>query len=251
MGLLKNIILKIKNFFSIGDDILSEDELINFIGMGENLKSPLEPEREIELLKLLELGDESVKTDLIEHNLRLVVFVAKKFIPTGHSIDDLISIGSIGLIKAVNSYKLDKNIKLATYATRCIENEILMYLRKTNKQKNEVSLDEPIKKSSEGTELYLSDVICGADSETMLKAIEDNIEHKLLMESIKKLSPREKEIMIMRFGLMDGEEQTQKDVADKLNISQSYISRLEKKIIDRLKKDLVKEKETRWVLVFL
>jgi len=241
MGIFKSIIDKIKNFFKDNDKDLSEDELINFIGMGENLKSPLEPERENELLRLLELGDESVKSDLIEHNLRLVVFVAKKFIPTGHNIDDLISIGSIGLIKAVNSYKLDKNIKLATYATRCIENEILMYLRKTNKQKNEVSLDEPIKKNSEGTELYLSDVLSGADSETMLKSIEENIEHKLLMNSIKKLSNREKEIMMLRFGLIDGEEQTQKDVADRLNISQSYISRLEKKIIDRLKKDLVKK----------
>ncbi len=240
MNFFKKLIVKIKQFFCSNGETLSEDEIINFIGMGESLKSPLEPEREYELLRLLELGDESVKSDLIEHNLRLVVFVAKKFIGTGHSIDDLISIGSIGLIKAINSYKLDKNIKLATYATRCIENEILMYLRKTSKQKNEVSLDEPIKKNSEGSELYLSDVICGMDSDAMLKVIEDNIEHKLLMESIKKLSPREKEIMMMRFGLIDGEEQTQKDVADKLNISQSYISRLEKKIIDRLKKDLIK-----------
>ncbi len=242
MGILKNIVKKIKKLFCIdsGDDLI-ENQIINFIGMGESLKSPLDPERETALLKLLELGDESVKTDLIEHNLRLVVFVAKKFIPTGHNIDDLISIGSIGLIKAVNSYKLDKNIKLATYATRCIENEILMYLRKTARQKNEVSLDEPIKKSSEGTELYLSDVLSGMDSETMLKEIEDNIEHKLLLESIKKLSPREKQIMMLRFGLIDGEEQTQKDVADKLSISQSYISRLEKKIIDRLKKEMIKK----------
>lgn len=236
--ILKNIIKKLKNFFSF-DDIELED-FIHFISNGESLPEPLSAEKEETLLKLLSLGDKSVKGELIEHNLRLVVFIAKKFIPTGHHIDDLVSIGSIGLIKAVNSYNLDKNIKLATYASRCIENEILMYLRKTAKLKNEVSLDEPVKKGYDGNEMYLSDLIPNAETDSVIKPYEQNEEKRLLIGLVKQLPAREEEIMCMRFGLEGYEEKTQKEVADFLGISQSYISRLEKKILSKLKKDLTK-----------
>lgn len=238
MKLLKKIINKIKDVFDF--DKLDVSELVAYISNGENLPEPLDPQKEEMLLQLLSLGDESVKGELIEHNLRLVVFVAKKFIPTGHNIDDLVSIGSVGLIKAVNSFKFDKNIKLATYAARCVENEILMFLRKSQKLKNEVSLDEPIKTDAEGNELALCDVIPINDDETLLRPIEEDMEKAALRGAISELDEKEQEIMNMRFGLSGFDEKTQKEVADKLGISQSYISRLEKKIIEKLKKSLEK-----------
>lgn len=182
---------------------------------------------------------ETVKAKLIEHNLRLVVYISRKFENTGVDPDDLISIGTIGLIKAINSFRRDKNIKLATYASRCIENEILMHLRRTVKLKSEVSFDEPLNTDFEGNELLLSDIL-GTDSETVYGGIEASVEKELLKEALKKLPERERRIMYLRFGLGGGEEMTQKDVADRLGISQSYISRLEKKIIERLKKEISK-----------
>ena len=180
---------------------------------------------------------ETVKAKLIEHNLRLVVYISRKFENTGVDPDDLISIGTIGLIKAINSFRRDKNIKLATYASRCIENEILMHLRRTVKLKSEVSFDEPLNTDFEGNELLLSDIL-GTDSETVYGGVEASVEKELLKEALKKLPERERRIMYLRFGLGGGEEMTQKDVADRLGISQSYISRLEKKIIERLKKEI-------------
>lgn len=182
---------------------------------------------------------EAVKAKLIEHNLRLVVYISRKFENTGVDPDDLISIGTIGLIKAINSFRTDKNIKLATYASRCIENEILMYLRRTVKLKSEISFDEPLNTDFEGNELLLSDVL-GTDSDTVYGGVESSVEKELLKEALRKLPERERKIMYMRFGLGGGEEMTQKDVADRLGISQSYISRLEKKIIERLKKEISK-----------
>lgn len=182
---------------------------------------------------------ETVKAKLIEHNLRLVVYISRKFENTGVDPDDLISIGTIGLIKAINSFRRDKNIKLATYASRCIENEILMHLRRTVKLKSEVSFDEPLNTDFEGNELLLSDIL-GTDSETVYGGVEASVEKELLKEALKKLPERERRIMYLRFGLGGGEEMTQKDVADRLGISQSYISRLEKKIIERLKKEISK-----------
>ncbi len=193
------------------------------------------------MLRKMEEGEEveAVKAALIEHNLRLVVYISHKFENTGVDSDDLISIGTIGLIKAINSFRTDKNIKLATYASRCIENEILMYLRRTVKLKSEISFDEPLNTDFEGNELLLSDVL-GTDSETVYGGVEANVEKELLKEALKKLPEREQKIMYMRFGLGGREEMTQKDVADRLGISQSYISRLEKKIIERLKREISK-----------
>ena len=176
---------------------------------------------------------------LIERNLRLVVYIARRFENTGINIEDLISIGSIGLIKSINTYRTDKNIKLATYASRCIENEILMHLRKTSSQRNEVSLDEPLNTDWDGNELLLSDVL-GTEADTVMRPIEDDVDRQLLSAAIGKLSDREREIITLRFGLCGRREQTQKEVADKLGISQSYISRLEKRIIDRLKREILK-----------
>ena len=191
------------------------------------------------MLGKLSLGDEEVKSKLVEHNLRLVVYIARKFDNTGVDADDLISVGTIGLIKAINSFKTDKNIKLATYASRCIENEILMYLRRMVRLKSEVSFDEPLNTDWEGNELLLSDIL-GTDSDTVYKDIETSVEKQLLRDALKKLPEREQKIMYMRFGLAGHEEMTQKDVADLLGISQSYISRLEKKIISRLKNEMSK-----------
>ncbi len=188
---------------------------------------------------MLSSGDEKIRQGLIEHNLRLVVYIARKFDNTGVETDDLISVGTIGLIKAVNTFNAGKNIKLATYASRCIENEILMYLRRVVRLKGEVSLDEPLNVDKEGNELLLSDVL-GTDSDVVYKDIERSAEKEMLREAIGKLSQREREIMNMRFGLNGEEERTQKEVADALGISQSYISRLEKKIVLRLKKELAK-----------
>lgn len=210
-------------------------------GSGEALPLPLSPQEEKETLERLEdeQKKESAKALLIQHNLRLVVYIARKFDNTGVESDDLISIGTIGLIKAINSFRSDKNIKLATYASRCIENEILMYLRRTARLKSEVSFDEPLNTDFEGNELLLSDVL-GTSAESVYGDVEANAEKEQLKEALKKLSERERKIMCLRFGLGGGEEMTQKDVADMLGISQSYISRLEKKIISRLKKEIAK-----------
>ncbi|WP_278682025.1 RNA polymerase sporulation sigma factor SigE [Paraclostridium bifermentans] len=210
-----------------------------YLGGVNILPPPLSTEEEQELLKNLE-HDESIKSILIERNLRLVVYISRKFENTGIDIEDLISIGTIGLIKAVNTFKLNKNIKLATYASRCIENEILMYLRKNNKKKTEVSFDEPLNVDLDGNELLLSDIL-GTENDEIYKLIEEEIDKDLLIMALDRLSDREKQIMELRFGLASkGDERTQKEVATMLGISQSYISRLEKKIISRLKKEMKK-----------
>ena len=217
------------------------ENVVHYLCGNEALPLPLPPEEEAEMLKKLAAGEdaETVKAKLVEHNLRLVVYISRKFENTGVDADDLISIGTIGLIKAINSFRGDKNIKLATYASRCIENEILMYLRRTVRLKSEVSFDEPLNTDFEGNELLLSDVL-GTDGESVYGGVEARVEKELLAEALKKLPERERTIMYMRFGLGGKEEMTQKDVADKLGISQSYISRLEKKIIERLKKEISK-----------
>jgi RNA polymerase sporulation-specific sigma factor len=220
-----------------------EEKTVDYIcGNGDALPLPFSPEEEGELIGKLAAENEEkerAKSELIQHNLRLVVYIARKFDNTGVDGDDLISIGTIGLIKAINSFRSDKNIKLATYASRCIENEILMYLRRTSKLKSEVSFDEPLNTDFEGNELLLSDVL-GTSADSVYGDIESNAEKEQLKEALKKLSERERKIMFLRFGLNGGEEMTQKDVADLLGISQSYISRLEKKIILRLKKEIAK-----------
>lgn len=216
--------------------LLPEAE-IHYIGGSDTLPPPLSREREAELVGRLE--DEEARKELIEHNLRLVVYIARRFENTGINIEDLISIGTIGLIKAVGTYRTDKNIKLATYASRCIENEILMYLRKNANRKGEVSFDEPLNTDWDGNELLLSDVL-GTDEDVVMRPIEEDVDRSLLAQAISTLSPREKEIITLRFGLGGGKEQTQKEVADRLGISQSYISRLEKRIISRLKKEILR-----------
>ena len=216
--------------------LLPEPE-IHYIGGSDTLPPPLSREREAELVGRLE--DEESRKELIEHNLRLVVYIARRFENTGINIEDLISIGTIGLIKAVGTYRADKNIKLATYASRCIENEILMYLRKNANRKGEVSFDEPLNTDWDGNELLLSDVL-GTEEDTVMRPIEEDVERNLLAAAINALSPREKQIITLRFGLGGGREQTQKEVADQLGISQSYISRLEKRIISRLKKEILR-----------
>ena len=213
--------------------------VLMYITANEALPNPLTPEEEAEVIAKLKNGDSSAKNTLIERNLRLVVYIARKFDNTGVDIEDLISVGSIGLIKAVNSFSPDKNIKLATYASRCIENEILMYLRRMVRLRCEVSLDEPLNIDWEGNELLMSDIL-GTEPDLVSKNIENTVEKQLLWNAISKLGSREKEIMKMRFGLSGRQEKTQKEVADLLGISQSYISRLEKKIINRLKKEIVK-----------
>mgnify|MGYP002553224345 CR=1 FL=1 len=212
---------------------------IFYIGGSDTLPPPLERAEEAELIARMDAGDESVRGTLIERNLRLVAYIARRFENTGINIEDLISIGTIGLIKAVNTYRSDKNIKLATYASRCIENEILMYLRRTVRLKSEVSFDEPLNTDFEGNELLLSDIL-GTSADSVYGDIESSAEKELLKDALKKLSERERKIMFLRFGLNGGEEMTQKDVADLLGISQSYISRLEKKIIQRLRKEISK-----------
>ncbi len=215
---------------------------VHYIGGSDVLPAPLEAEDEARVIGMLGTDDDKkAKSELIEHNLRLVVYIAKRFDNTGVGVEDLISIGTIGLIKAINSYKPDKNIKLATYASRCIENEILMYLRRNSKTKAEVSIDEPLNVDWDGNELLLSDIL-GTDEDIIYKDLENEAERKMLNNAIDKLSDRERLIVDLRYGLSasDGEEKTQKEVADMLGISQSYISRLEKKIIGRLKKEMVK-----------
>lgn len=235
-GLNFKMIPTIKNllFGSQGD--------IHYIGGSEVLPAPLEPYEESCAIEGLGTeNDKEAKSILIEHNLRLVVYIAKKFDNTGVGVEDLISIGTIGLIKSINTYNKDKNIKLATYASRCIENEILMYLRKNSRAKLEVSIDEPLNVDWDGNELLLSDIL-GTDEDVVYKNIEDEAEIKLLKKAIEKLSGRERKIVELRYGLntTDGNEMTQKEVADLMGISQSYISRLEKKIIKRLKKEIIK-----------
>ena len=212
---------------------------IMYIGGSDTLPPPLARDEEAELIARMDGGDESVKSQLIERNLRLVVYIARRFENTGINIEDLISIGTIGLIKAVSTYKPAKNIKLATYASRCIENEILMYLRKTANLKSEVSFDEPLNTDWDGNELLLSDIL-GTENDLVMKPIEDDVDRQLLTNALEKLSERERLIITLRFGLDGRQERTQKEVADQLGISQSYISRLEKRIISRLKKEILR-----------
>ena len=216
---------------------LLPDQAIHYIGGSDTLPPPLSKEREAELLSRLD--QEGARKELIEHNLRLVVYIARRFENTGVNIEDLISIGTIGLIKAVGTYRADKNIKLATYASRCIENEILMYLRKNASRRGEVSFDEPLNTDWDGNELLLSDVL-GTDGDTVMRPIEEDVDRSLLAAALNILTPRERQIITLRFGLGGGREQTQKEVADRLGISQSYISRLEKRIISRLKKEILR-----------
>ncbi len=211
-----------------------------YIGGADILPPPLKGAQEQQALEQLEQGNEGAKRLLIERNLRLVVYIAKRFENTGVPIEDLISIGSIGLIKGINTYRRDKNIKLATYASRCIENEILMYIRKIANQKNEVSLDEPINMDYDGNELLLSDIL-GTDEDMILRPMEDDVDLCLLRQAVQELPGREREIITMRFGLGGQKELTQKEVAEKMEISQSYISRLEKKIMQKLRKELLRQ----------
>lgn len=211
-----------------------------YIGGTDVLPSPLKGQEEQAALAAMENGDEEAKSLLIERNLRLVVFISRRFENTGINLEDLISIGTIGLIKAISTYRRDKNIKLATYASRCIENEILMYIRKVANQKTEVSLDEPINMDYDGNELLLSDIL-GTDEDMILRPMEDDVDLRLLRQAVEELPPREKEIVLMRYGLQGYQELTQKEVAIKLGISQSYISRLEKRIMLRLKKEILRQ----------
>ena len=218
---------------------LYQPEKVMYIGGSDTLPSPLTREEEGELIARLGQGDPEARARLIEHNLRLVVYIARRFENTGINIEDLISIGTIGLIKAVGTYQPAKSIKLATYASRCIENEILMHLRKTSSQKTELSLDEPLNTDWDGNELLLSDVL-GTENDLVMRPIEADVDRQLLRQALERLEPREKQIITLRFGLDGRRECTQKEVADKLGISQSYISRLEKRIIARLKKEIVR-----------
>ena len=207
---------------------------VYYVGSSDILPPPLSKEEEDEALELARMGDVIAKNKLIEHNLRLVVFLAKKYENTNVDLEDLVSIGTIGLIKGINTYKMGKNIKLATYASRCIDNEILMFLRKNKKRKSEISFEDSLSYDAEGNELHLEDVL-GTDKDIVHKKLEDKIEKKLLVRELDKLSERDRKIMILRYGLFGYEEVTQKDVADMLGISQSYISRIEKKVIKKLK----------------
>ena len=217
-----------------------QEQGVFYIGGAEVLPPPLKGKDELEALEALEKGSEQAKQLLIERNLRLVVYISKRFENTGVNLEDLISIGTIGLIKAITTYRLDKNIKLATYASRCIENEILMYIRKIAGQKAEVSLDEPINTDYDGNELLLSDVL-GTEEDVVLRPLEDDVDLKVLRQALKELPEREHEIVAMRFGLDGYKELTQKEVAQKMGISQSYISRLEKRIMLRLKKEFIRQ----------
>ena len=213
--------------------ILDENENVFFVGSADKLAEPLSKEEEQKYVDMFLNGDMKAKNKLIEHNLRLVVFLAKKYENTGVDLEDLVSIGTIGLIKGVSTYKNDKNIKLATYASRCIDNEILMFLRKNKRRKGEVSFEDNLSYDAEGNELHLEDIL-GTDADIVTKNIENKTERKILYEEINKLKGRDKEIMILRYGLGGCKEMTQKDVAKKLGISQSYISRIEKKVIKKL-----------------
>ena len=213
---------------------------IFYIGGSDILPPPLKGQQEQAALEALELGDERAKQTLVEHNLRLVVYIARRFENTGINIEDLISIGTIGLMKAIGTYRLEKKIKLATYASRCIENEILMYIRKTANQKAEISLDEPINMDGEGNELLLSDIL-GTDEDTISRPLEEDVDKKVLRQALETLPPREQEIVFLRYGLEGRKELTQKEVAQTMGISQSYISRLEKRILQRLRKEFLRQ----------
>ena len=229
-----DIISKAYNKIFNIDDI----EKIFYVGGSDNLPAPLSSKEEEEAIKKLDKGDDDARKLLVEHNLRLVVYIAKKFENTGVGIEDLVSIGTIGLMKAINTFNSEKKIKLATYASRCIENEILMYLRRSNRLKSEISIDEPLNQDGDGNELLLSDIL-GTEEDITSRRLEDEVDQKLLKASISKLNKREKDIMELRFGFITGNEKTQKEVADMLGISQSYISRLEKKIMSKMKKDIM------------
>ena len=229
-----NLIRRMMKRFAMGRNVLY------YIGGADVLPPPLKGDEEQRALEGLGQGDEDAKQLLIERNLRLVVFIAKRFENTGVNLEDLISIGTIGLIKAIGTYRSDRNIKLATYASRCIENEILMYIRKISNQRNEVSLDEPINMDYDGNELLLSDIL-GTDEDVVLRPLEDDVDLCLLRKAVKELPDREREIVQMRFGLDGVKELTQKEVAQKLGISQSYISRLEKRIMLRLRKEILRQ----------
>lgn len=229
LSIVKDVLTRL--YAALGGDIY-------YINSGEALPPPLSREDEAKIMEQLRAGDEEVKQTLIERNLRLVVYIARKFENTGVCVEDLISIGTIGLIKAVNTFDAEKRIKLATYASRCIENEILMYLRRSCKLKLEVSLDEPLNVDWDGNELLLSDIL-GTDADAIYRGIEDEVDKELLSLAMKKLTPREKKIMELRFGLYGNREYTQKQVADMMGISQSYISRLEKHIIKLLKSEML------------
>lgn len=213
---------------------------IYYIGGSDLLPAPLKGEDERIALEALERGEESARQTLVEHNLRLVVYIARRFENSGTNLEDLISIGTIGLMKAISTYRLDKNIKLATYASRCIENEILMHIRKISGMKAEVSLDEPINLDGEGNELLLSDIL-GTDGDEILRPLEDDVDLCVLRQALRGLPPREKEIVLMRYGLEGRKELTQKEVAEKMGISQSYISRLEKRIMQKLRKEMLRQ----------
>ena len=223
----------IKDLINFIKKLLSS-EGIYFVGSTDKLPEPLTKEDEVKYVELSMIGDEFARNKLIEHNLRLVVFLAKKYENTGVDLEDLVSIGTIGLIKGVNTYKLDKNIKLATYASRCIDNEILMFLRKNKRRRGEVSFEDSLSYDSEGNELHLEDILGTAD-DVVTRPLEEEIEKKILYQELNKLNDRDKEIMIMRYGLFNTKEMTQKEVAQALGISQSYISRIEKKVIGKLK----------------
>ena len=232
--MFRKLLEKIKSLLGI-----KPKNFLYYVGSSEALPTPFTPEEEMELLNKLNTGDDSIKDSLIEHNLRLVVYIARRFDNSGVDLDDLISVGTIGLIKAVNSYNLDKNIKLATYASRCIENEILMHLRRVSKLKAEVSFDEPLSADYDGNELLLSDVM-GTEEDSAYKKLEEAHEQMMLKKVVDGLPERERIIIVLRYGLEGKDELTQREVADLLNISQSYISRLEKKILSKLKKELSK-----------
>lgn len=224
------MILKIWNFLK---QLLWDEYNLFFVGSSDKLPEPLTREEELKYVEKAQTGDAYARSKLIEHNLRLVVFLSKKYENTGVDLEDLVSIGTIGLIKGVNTYQLDKNIKLATYASRCIDNEILMYLRKNKKRRTEISFEDSLSYDGEGNELHLEDVL-GTDADIVTKGLEEETEKKLLYQEIGKLKGRDKEIMILRYGLFGQKEMTQKEVASLLNISQSYISRIEKKVIKHL-----------------
>jgi len=223
----------IKNIIEFFKKILSS-EGIYFVGSADKLPEPLSKEDEVKYVELSMEGDEFARNKLIEHNLRLVVFLSKKYENTGVDLEDLVSIGTIGLIKGINTYKLDKNIKLATYASRCIDNEILMFLRKNKRRKGEISFEDSLSYDSEGNELHLEDIL-GTAEDIVTRPLEEEIEKKILYEELVKLKDRDKEIMMLRYGLCGRKEMTQKEVAEMLGISQSYISRIEKKVINKLK----------------
>ena len=239
MNILKILKSKINTIYA---KYISNEEIeklpIFYIAGSQSLPPPLLPEEENEVLQRLANKDLEARQILVERNLRLVVYIAKKFENTGVGIEDLISIGTIGLMKAINTFNTDKNIKLATYASRCIENEILMYLRRSNRIKGEVSIDEPLNQDGDGNELLLSDIL-GTEPDITSRRIEDEVDKVLLKAAILKLNNRERNIMELRFGFLNGVEKTQKEVADMLGISQSYISRLEKKIMNKMKKDII------------